>query len=188
MGREFFSSWGHHGFDAYLQVVDKLLKYLGKHEARLQGHIKLWIVGYSRGAAIANLTGAFMANVLAAFERMGEPEGSPVANYVLRPKDLFVYTFATPKTTTKSNHNASKYSSIFNIINQETLFPSFLPRAWVTIDGMGETSIYLNTLPSLRRGSAFIIRTGRGNTSGLPVTRFPQCRWPMKYCLTCSRT
>lgn len=123
------SSWGHHGFDAYLQVVDKLLKYLGKHEARLQGHIKLWIVGYSRGAAIANLTGAFMANVLAAFERMGEPEGSPVANYVLRPKDLFVYTFATPKTTTKSNHNASKYSSIFNIINPRDLIPQLPPKS-----------------------------------------------------------
>ena len=80
--------------------------------------------------------------------------------------------YTPPPRLLLSNHNASKYSSIFNIINPRDLFPaSSQERGHYRRYGR---DLYLpEHTTKLTEGFRLIIRTGRGNTSGLPVTRFP---------------
>jgi len=59
-----------------------------------------WITGHSRGAAVANIMGA-------KYEREG--------------KITYVYTFASPNTTT--DQTASEVKSVFNVINGDDLIP-----------------------------------------------------------------
>lgn len=66
-----------------------------------------WITGHSRGAAIANIIGAY-------YENTG--------------KKAFTYTFATPNTTLASN--AANYRTIFNIVNTDDLVPYMPMGAW----------------------------------------------------------
>ena len=64
-----------------------------------------WIMGHSRGAAIANILGAKLID-----------NGNTV----------FAYTFATPNTTTVNEETARSYTGIFNLINSDDLVP-YLP-------------------------------------------------------------
>lgn len=45
-------------------------------------------------------------------------------------KEAFVYTFASPNTTTKDDYNSSKYNFIFNIINKEDFVPMLPMNQW----------------------------------------------------------
>jgi hypothetical protein len=60
---------------------------------------KLWISGYSRGAAIANVLSHYILS-------KGEIE--------IAQKDMFVYTFECPKGLDKNN--APEYSNVFNVL------------------------------------------------------------------------
>lgn len=99
----------HKGFDvaatrilrAFSEYVNEL-ETLGKIDVSVKRSI--FITGHSRGAAIANILGAHF-------------EDSP-------QYDSYVYTMATPYTTT--NSNATTYKTIFNIVNEDDLVP-YLP-------------------------------------------------------------
>ena len=93
------------GFDC---SADKLLDFVRSYisECELSGDIKLWIPGYSRGAAIANLAGKKLIDD--ARTALGE-------RVALNAEDLFVYTFGTPSAADVSDDpRAEKYSGIFN--------------------------------------------------------------------------
>lgn len=96
------------------------------------GVVKLWMGGYSRGAAVANLLAARVNRELPGLER----------------GNVFVYTFATPvalgpqdypdlQQDYDNNHNADGSlkeswgeSNIFNIISSGDIVPHLLPEEW----------------------------------------------------------
>ena len=76
------------------KVMPRVEEYIRDH--RLTGNLRLWVAGFSRSAAVANIfaadaveTGLFQS--------------------------VYAYTFATPRTTREENSN--RYHNIFNIIN-----------------------------------------------------------------------
>lgn len=96
----------HEGFyTAAKEVVDTTLAYVDdlKEKGLVEGDVKLWIGGYSRGAAVANLAAA-----------------SLVDSGDFKQKDIFAYTFATPTNTTSASKN---YDNIFNLVNSCDLVP-----------------------------------------------------------------
>ncbi len=78
----------HQGFR---EARDELLRFLKKYikDNGIKGDIKVWTAGHSRGAAVANMTGGFLAGGGAAYL------GSGVR---LAPQDVFCYTTGTPSS------------------------------------------------------------------------------------------
>ena len=125
---------GHAGFVIPVaEVLGHLKSYLNEAAAAGEtGTLKLWLCGYSRGAAVANLLAARIYKELPALER----------------RNTFVYTFATPMGLTAvsypdyqldfdHNHNADgtlragwASSNIFNLVSSGDLVPRVLPEEW----------------------------------------------------------
>ena len=82
------------GFNDAAQKVEAGLEdYMSRHS--VDGPVKVWISGYSRGAAVANVTAADLTDS---------------GLYT----DVYAYTFATPHTT----RDPGNYPNIFNIIQK----------------------------------------------------------------------
>lgn len=115
------------------EVFNALKSYLA--EAQKQGElglVKLWMGGYSRGAAVANLLAARLSKELPG----------------LAKENIFVYTFATPvalgwedypdlQQDYDNNHNADGTlksswgeSNIFNLISSGDIVPHLMPEEW----------------------------------------------------------
>jgi len=80
--------------------------------------VKLWINGYSRSGAIANLMAGAMDKAIAA------------GNSRLRKDDLFCYNFAVPLCTKDPQANSAAFSNIFNIINPVDVIMIAPFRSW----------------------------------------------------------
>ena len=94
------------GFQDAAQKVQKGLKdYLEHHPAG--DNAKLWITGYSRGGAVANITAADCTDSRTF-------------------KDIYAYTFASPRTTKEPG----KYRSIFNIVQKNDIVPKIPLADW----------------------------------------------------------
>lgn len=110
---------GHHeGFSKARDIVIAFLENYVK-EQRISGDIKVWITGYSRAAATANM-------VAGAIDQ-------GVVNWGgcnLESKDMFAYTFETPAGVMDPEAKSEKYSNIFNIINSNDLVPLVAPKDW----------------------------------------------------------
>ena len=75
----------HKGFtEARDEALRFLKKYIG--DTGISGRVKIWAGGHSRGAAIANLLGAYLA----------DPSFTYLTGIETDPEDVYVYTFATP--------------------------------------------------------------------------------------------
>ena len=115
------------------EVFADLKNYLAAAQQKGElGVVKLWMGGYSRGAAVANLLAARVNKELPGLER----------------ENVFVYTFATPvalgpqdypnlQQDYDNNHNADGSlkeswgeSNIFNIISSGDIVPHLLPEEW----------------------------------------------------------
>lgn len=101
------STGQHYGFNkAKEQVLDSLDQYLT--DQNITGKVKLWIVGYSRGAATANLAAGDLIN-----------RKHVLNNVTFEKKDLFAYCFETPQgTITSREPQSSIYKGIWNVINR----------------------------------------------------------------------
>ncbi len=107
----------HMGFErAAVNVVNNLNNYIGMND--IKGNIKILITGHSRGAAVANLVG----------KKLDDGEVPRLSS--INRNDVFVYTYATPNVTSKSNRSNSKYNNIFNILNPEDFVTKVLPAKW----------------------------------------------------------
>ncbi|MDE7269070.1 MAG: cellulose binding domain-containing protein [Acetatifactor sp.] len=108
----------HQGFsEAKNNVILFLENYI--KEQRISGDIKLWLVGYSRAAATANLTAGAI-----------DDGKINLGSCNLELKDMFAYTFETPAGTVNPKARDKKYSNIFNIINLNDPVPRVAPNAW----------------------------------------------------------
>lgn len=93
-------------------AVTYLTKYINEYkdkEGFNSSHIKLWIVGYSRGGAIANMTA-------------GKILTESALPWTIAKEDLYCYTFEAPQGSVK-NFAGIVHLPIHNIINFNDLVP-----------------------------------------------------------------
>ncbi len=91
--------------DASGKVQEAIKDYLKRHPA--DGPVKLWIAGFSRAAAVSNITAADLGKS-GIFE------------------DIYAYTFATPCTT----REPVAYPYIFNIMQKDDVVPKVPLEDW----------------------------------------------------------
>ena len=89
---------------------DQALDYLRSYIAGISGRVKIWIAGYSRGAAVSNMVGGALDN--------GYSLGEGVS---LSPHDLYCYCYETPMGTTKNQVQGRLYDNIQNLVNANDL-------------------------------------------------------------------
>jgi len=93
-------------FSAAFTVFQRVFDYIDAHAAG--GRYKLWMGGYSRAAAVSNMTAVLALSA------------EQIAN-----EDLYVYTFATPNNAQADQLDMGyDYSNIFNIVGMFDPVPS----------------------------------------------------------------
>ena len=156
----------HTGFQAAADgVFDGLKTYVKNHT--IKGNLKLWVAGYSRGAAVANLLG-HMLNDAAMNNSMSGAK--------MDIEDIYVYTFATPAGATVKSATSSYDPNIYNIVNPIDLVPHVAPLAW----GFTRYGTTL-TLPSDNNNQLWTVyeqissleapKNGDNNSTGLPQSQ-----------------
>ncbi|MDY4962637.1 MAG: S-layer homology domain-containing protein, partial [Oscillospiraceae bacterium] len=90
------------------QVLDYLRAYIA--DTGISGRVKIWIAGYSRGAAVSNMVGGALDN--------GYSLGEGVS---LSPHDLYCYCYEPPMGATKDQVQGRLYDNIQNIVNANDL-------------------------------------------------------------------
>ncbi len=106
----------HKGFDVTAnRIYDYIQSYINNY-VNTGAEKVMYIMGHSRGAAVANILGSLYENK---------------SNY-----ETYVYTFATPNNTT--NVNASSYKTIFNVVNSDDIIPQLPLKSW-GFDKYGKT-------------------------------------------------
>lgn len=107
----------HEGFYTAAEAVyDKI--FTDPDHSAADGNIKLWITGYSRGAAVANLLAARLC------------EDSETSEHFDK-EDIFTYTFATPKGIIgKDELSCGLYEGIYNVINPGDMIPLVALEEW----------------------------------------------------------
>ena len=108
----------HSGFDAAKNhVIEYLRTYV--EERNITGPVKLWITGFSRAAATANLVGGEIDN------------GAVISSSITYDlDDVYTYCFETPAGALAEQVNGrEKYNNIFNIINSSDPVPYVAPAA-----------------------------------------------------------
>lgn len=91
----------HEGFKA---ARDENLRFVKRYiqKNNIKGNLKVWIPGYSRGAAVANLIGGFFAG--GGIEYFG-------SDVSITPEDVYCYTYATPRTV----KNGASKNEVFSV-------------------------------------------------------------------------
>lgn len=117
-----FSDREHQGFSlAASNVMNDLLQYIIRYVDN-RDHIKLWITGYSRGAAVANLMSAKLSQQL---------KNGNLGNLSIDQSDIYTYTFATPMARAADGYDINTIDgNIFNIVSPVDIVPMFTPEAW----------------------------------------------------------
>lgn len=121
-------------------VRSELAAYLGQlqQSGKIKGSVKLWITGYSRSAATANI----LAHDVSALTSLG--------GVSLSRKNIYAYTFATPAGA--KNVLSNWDSNIFNIVSPVDIVPKVAPSQW-------KYSRYGTTLLLPMENSADLINT-----------------------------
>ena len=112
------TSGDHHGFtESATKVYNALTSYINsKYKSSYdKGRVKLWLIGYSRGAAVANVLSYL---VLA----------DPSKKLNISQKHMFSYTFNTPRGLTQEH--AVKFPNVFNIISAADLVTYIAPEQY----------------------------------------------------------
>ena len=106
----------HAGFnEAANQVVEYVKNYITEND--ICDSIKIWITGYSRAAATANISAQKIVN------------GGLGYSIPISPEDVYAYCFETPSGVLNPN-NDQQYNNIFNIVNQHDVVPMVAPNKW----------------------------------------------------------
>lgn len=112
----------HVGFDSSATtVVSEIIDYIENELIdKEKENLKIWITGYSRGAAVANLTGHKINTLInnSTFDSLNMGIG-----------DVYVYTFATPMGAA-GERTSPKETNIYNIVNPVDVVPKLAPSAW----------------------------------------------------------
>ena len=111
----------HQGFrEARDQVVVFLNDYIA-NTAQIEGDVKIWITGFSRAAATANLVAAALTDRTATL---------PDTVLLAGGQDVYAYCFETPAGLGWTSTNTAVYNNIFSIVNPSDPVPKVAPAAW----------------------------------------------------------
>lgn len=122
---EIGSAKQHAGFNkGASQILNELKMFIENHPNSFSGNIKIWISGYSRGAAVTNLLAA----------RLDEGE----LNSFLRTQglneidkeDVFAYCFECPKNTLQPSAHDDTYNNIHSVVNPLDLVTKVAMSKW----------------------------------------------------------
>ena len=128
------TSGDHKGFSSAAQkVLNRVKSYLETHQI---SSAKFWMVGYSRGGAVANLAGKTIT------EQAGD--------YATSPENVFVYTFDAPAASADD----TVYQNIHNVVNENDAIPYACPAGW---------GLYLNGSKELLKAEPETIMTRKLN-------------------------
>ena len=108
------------------RVLEEFYRYINQYGVAtkiVNKKIKLWITGYSRGSAVANLLGATFDDEI---NNTGKLNGL----FPMKKEDIYTYCFATPAATKNKNTTNDIYKNIFCIVNPNDFVPKFAPEAW----------------------------------------------------------
>ena len=108
----------HQGFtESATKVYNALVSYINsKYKSSYdKGRVKLWLTGYSRGAAVANVLSYLV-------------QSDPDKKLNVPQKHLFSYTFNTPKGL--SAEHAINYPNVFNIISSADIVTYIAPEEY----------------------------------------------------------
>ena len=112
----------HRGFAVASEKAAKFIQeYIETYADVFRGDIKIWMTGFSRGAAITNL----MAADITRDGRIGESE--------IEKENVFAYCFETPcgeNTDNISCEEAAAYTNIHNICNPADAVPRVAFKEW----------------------------------------------------------
>lgn len=109
----------HEGFEI---ASEKVIRFLNEYieNKEITGKIKIWISGYSRGAATANLVAA----------QLNKYKILLPSSVSLEQKDLFAYCFETPMTVKDPDNESGEYDNIFSIVNPNDFVPMIPLAEW----------------------------------------------------------
>lgn len=114
------ASGDHTGFAICRDTALAFLKeYLAKH-TEINGKIKIWCTGYSRGAAGANMLGGAIDDMIVGGEKLG-------SNVSLSLNDVYIYTFEAPMGADTAKIGSNAYNNIHNIVNYNDLVVRVAP-------------------------------------------------------------
>ena len=109
----------HKGFaqarDNTLNFLDAYVNSIGDDESK---NLKIWITGYSRAGATANM----VAGALDSYHVL--PSG-----FSTSLENIYCYTFEAPQGAVRSNLSGN-YNNIFNVVNLNDLVPLVAPYSW----------------------------------------------------------
>ena len=114
----------HLGFSTWAKtIIEDMKTYMNDHNLSFN-NTKIWVSGYSRAGAIANLVGTYIDDLI--FK--GVCPG-------LTLDDVFVYTFEAAQGALKTGEN-DKYTNIINIRSGHDFIPYVLPNVYnFTVNG-----------------------------------------------------
>ena len=122
-GKEWFSNVDigadtmHEGFNnAANKAHEALTTYV--RDNGIKDDVKLWITGYSRGAAVSNI----LAQKL--------DDNGYLSRVTVYPEDIYAYTFATPAVTSNTNYKKPTFKNIFNTISRYDVVTQVPPEQW----------------------------------------------------------
>lgn len=129
-GGGYYDEWGgnfvlgksgnHEGFETAKNKVYRFLElYIHQHKSKFKGELKIWIVGYSRGGAVANLLAGQLT------------EDRSCDGLSLPTKNIYAYTFEAPQGYVNANGTVTSYghmyNNIHNIVNSMDVVPLVAP-------------------------------------------------------------
>ncbi|WP_051545536.1 leucine-rich repeat protein [Butyrivibrio sp. MC2021] len=103
----------HNGFDiASDTVIRRISSYLSRNKLTDRSKVKIWICGYSRAAAVSNLTAAKLDD--------GIISG-------ITSENVYAFCYECPQNTQNGKYRDSHYNNIVNIVNLVDLVPLVAP-------------------------------------------------------------
>lgn len=105
------------GFEASgIDFYNAITKYIKEH--KLGKNTKVWIPGYSRGGAAANVAAGMLNKDIKA------------GKYKFSHKDVYAYMYATPLSVKDDEAHSSIHYNIFNILNEADIVTRLQVEAW----------------------------------------------------------
>ena len=115
------SDYMHEGwYNAANKLIDFTVNYVNEHQ--VTGRVKLWLTGFSRGGATANIAAGLIDS------RLDKGEKILGNNAGLTKEDVFAYTFEAPQGANVNSKTIKLprdelYGNIFNIVNPNDVVP-----------------------------------------------------------------
>ena len=103
----------HQGFTTGRDIIlDFASKYVEENAYKFKGEVKVWTVGYSRGAGVANLLAAYLT------------DNNEALGVKVEKENIFAYTFGTPSTVeyATEEEKAALESNYMNIHNRYSTY------------------------------------------------------------------